>query len=78
MNKEDFVKIGEDTIRCDECAFFCEDCEDRFTQCVANYQHEGKPVHLKSCEYLHWNTMSDKEKAFFLQDVLPHESKYEQ
>lgn len=26
MNKEDFIKIGEDTIRCDECAF-CEDCE---------------------------------------------------
>lgn len=71
------ITIGEDSIHCDECAFF-EDCEDRFTQCVANYQHEGKPVHLKSCEYLQWNTMSEESKAFFLQECLPHEYKREQ
>ncbi len=63
------TKIGEGSIRCDECAF-CENCEDR---CIANYQHEGKCVHLKSCEYLQWNTMSDK--VFFLQECLPYEYK---
>lgn len=67
MNKEDFIKISEDSIRCDECTF-CEDCKDRFTQCIANYQHEGKCV-------LHWNTMTEESKAFFLQECLPHEYK---
>lgn len=69
MNKEDFIKISEDSICCDECAF-CEDCEDRFTQRIAYYQHEGKRVYL-----LNWNTMSEKSKAFFLQECLPHEYK---
>ena len=64
MNKEYFIKI----VCCDECVF-CENCEDRFTQSIVNYQHEGNCVHL------HWNTMSEESKAFFLQECLPHEYK---
>lgn len=74
MEQKDYYKINDDSIMCTDCTF-CDNCEEHFNQCVANYQHEDKPVHLMCCEYLHWNTMSDDEKAFFLQEVLPHKFK---
>ena len=77
MINDDYTKISDDTIKCKDCAFD-EDCEERFNTCVANYQHEGKSVHLKCCELIHWNTMTEDEKTFFLQEVLPNKYKNEE
>lgn len=59
------LEATDDTIRCENCAFN-ENCEDHFDECVANYSKDEtytKACHLKYCELIHWNELSEDEKS---------------
>lgn len=62
------LEAVDDTIRCENCAFN-ENCEDNFDGCVANYSKDEtytKACHLKYCEVIHWNELSEDEKSKFM------------
>lgn len=68
------IETIDDTIFCDKCSFD-ENCEELFTECVANYAktEEYNPdeiCHLKYCERIFWNELSDEEKQYFINEVL--------
>ena len=65
------LKAVDDTIRCENCAFN-ENCEDNFDGCVANYSKDEtytEACHLKYCEVICWNELSEDEKSKFM-DIL--------
>ena len=65
------LEVADDTIRCENCAFN-ENCEDNFDRCVANYSKDEtytEACHLKNCEVVCWNELSDDEQSNFM-DIL--------
>lgn len=65
------LEAADDTIRCESCAFN-ENCEDNFYGCVANYSKDEtytEACHLKYCELIHWNELSEDEQSNFM-DIL--------
>lgn len=65
------LEAVDDTIRCEKCAFN-ENCEDNFDGCVANYSKDEtytEACHLKYCELIYWNELSEDEKSNFM-DIL--------
>lgn len=78
MTDKDLMEVREDMLKCEQC-IFNENCEGRFTGCIANVTNDflvEDITHLRYCETQEYDTLNKDEQDEFNNELNKLEKEF--